>query len=102
MAVEDLMKPYGYLREIMNDDQDYSSIIRIIIQYYEQGFARYFDENLNKDFMKQIKFGDIVKRLNNDYMVFNDKKLLINVGHYESGAECSTFTIPLSICDQIG
>ena len=99
-TVEDL-KIFGYLREIMNDDQDYSFMTSIIIEYYKQGFAKYFDEKVNKDFMKQIRFGDIVKRLNNDYMVLNEQKVLINAGYYNDSDEVADVTIPLSICEKL-
>ena len=53
---------YGYLRNILiENERDYSSILQVIMLFYHQGFAKYFDEKKDKDYRKKMKFGDIVK-----------------------------------------
>ena len=41
---------YGYLRNILNDEIDYSMIFAVILLFYDQGYAKYFDENIDKDY----------------------------------------------------
>ena len=74
---------YGYLREILSDQRDYCLIIGIIIEYIKQGIARYYNEKFNKDFMKEMQFGDIAGTSNKDMMVLNEENKLENVGWYE-------------------
>ena len=39
-----------YLKDIMGHENDYHDIIQIIVEYYKQGFAEWFDENNDKDY----------------------------------------------------
>ena len=79
-------KIYGYLRDVLNHEIDCHDIIKIIVEYYKQGFASFYDENADSYYdMKQIKFGDIVRTKMNagyvsKYMVMNIKNELITVG----------------------
>ena len=99
------LSTYGYLRDMLNDEQDYTFIIAIIIKYNEQGFARYFDEKAKEGFMKEMQFGDLVKKSNGDIMVLNKDNKLQKVGHgYEDSEDEEDdelyveIGIPVSIC----
>ena len=77
------LSTYGYLRDMLNDEQDYTFIIAIIIMYKEQGFARYFQETVNEEFMKEMEFGDLVTKSNGDIMVLNQHNELQKIGYGE-------------------
>ena len=61
------LKIYGYLRNILNDEQNYADIISIIIEYLKQGYGQFFESDIDKDYKARMKFGDVVKmRKDND------------------------------------
>ena len=45
----------------LGDDNDYHNIISILTSYHKRGFAAYFDEEIDKDYKKKMKFCDIVE-----------------------------------------
>ena len=100
---------YGYLRNIINAENDYSFILAIILLFYQQGFAKYYDENIVKDYKQKMRFGDLVKAKNNDIMVLNINHELVKVGSYSCEDEYDDdekefdiyITIPLSICQHL-
>ena len=49
MSSREELTAYGYLRSMLNDEQDYTLMITVIIEYMKQGSARYFDEKSNFD-----------------------------------------------------
>ena len=96
----------GYLRDMFNDDRDYSFIVAIIILFYQQGYAKYYDENIDKDYKQKMRFGDILMT-KNDYMVLDSNNKLQRIGEYyedsdddEPEAEID-ITVPFSICQHL-
>ena len=81
---------YGFLRDMLNNGRDYMVIIATIatiIEFCHQGYAKYFDERLNKEFIKEMRFGDIVRTLDGhddmDFIkVLNKTNTLEYVGEY--------------------
>ena len=102
-SLSEQLTVYAFLREILNDDIDYTSIIAIITEFFKQGYAKYFDERLNKDFMKELRFGDIVRKLDDAIYVLNSANKLVYLGGYcQTGGLTEdmqiNISIPLSIC----
>lgn len=99
---------YGFLREMLNNDRDYMVIIAIIIEFFHQGYAKYFDERLNKEFIKEMRFGDIVRTLDGhddmDFIkVLNKTNTLEYVGEFYRNDNdiVVEIVIPLSICREL-
>ena len=87
---------YGYLRDILSEQKDYDDIVLIIIFYHRQGFARYYDEVIDKDFKQKVRFGDVVKTKRGKYKVLdlnNKLKVIKTSGIY--------LDIPMSICQYL-
>ena len=107
------LRVHGYLRDVLNDETDYDNIITIIIEYYRQGFAKYYDEEINKDYKEKMKFGDILKRKSpspnfwkiSDFMVLDMNNELQTVGEesydIQGGGREIDIEIPLSICKHL-
>ena len=94
---------YGYLRDILNDENDYDFILAIVIEYTKQGFARYFEEKVNDKFMQEMRFGDIVRKLDDEIMVLNKEQTLENAGYLDEDHpyEDICVRIPASICNNL-
>ena len=55
----------GYLKSIINDGNDYKDIHSIILQYYHQGYAKFFNarnhtNQAKEECQNKMKFGDIL------------------------------------------
>ena len=112
--VREEMVTFGYMRDILNEDNDYTFIVAIIILFYQQGFAKYFDENIQKDCKPQMRFGDILKTQGDNYMILDINNELKIAGKLHIGGGLSLFgdtsdeshvdinmTIPYSICKHL-
>ena len=90
----------GYLRDVVNTDNDYSFIFGIILSFYQQGFAKYFDETIDKDYKQKMRFGDILQTNDNKYMVLDINNEMRQIGEYDPDSLFSVLVleIPLSIC----
>ena len=110
-TVEDVREEivtFGYLRDVFNDDNDYSFIVAIIISFYQQGFAKYYDEKVDKEYKQKMRFGDILKTKDNKYMILDINTELKKVGKYYIGGSMFVendinihLTIPYSICNNL-
>ena len=95
---------YGYLRSIINDENDYSFILAIILSFYQQGFAKYYEEKFDKDYKQKMRFGDILRSKSNDYMVLNINNELQVIGCRDGGGRYDVYIdigIPYSICQYL-
>ena len=83
------------MRTMMNDEKDYSMIIAIIALFYQQGFAKYYDARIDKDYKQMMRFGDILLVDWEEYMVMdiNNEMKGISGGLFGDDVD-----IPLSIC----
>ena len=72
----------GHVRDILNKDQDYRFIISIIVEYIHQGFSKYFEEKSNKEYLKEMRCGDIVTCDDGQIMVMGKDNVLLNVGDF--------------------
>ena len=74
----------GYLRDIMQYENDYTDIMLIILSFCKQGFAKYFDENMDKDYKLQMRFGDILRTENDALMVLDINNEYQEIGLYQT------------------
>lgn len=97
---------YGFLRDVLDKDQDCVDIIKIIIEYCKQGFAVYFDSELDADYKKKMNFGDIVRN-GDDFDAMNMTNQLIHAGedsgviYDDSIGEDLDIKIPFEICEHL-
>ena len=97
----------GSIRSITVNDYDYNDIIAIIFSYYQQGFAKYFNEEIDTDYKEQMQFGDILQTQDDKYMVMdmNDELELVGkndeVGLWDDDEFNIEIKIPLSICKHL-
>ena len=103
-------KCYGFLREVLNNRIDYASIVSIIIQYCQQGYAKYFDETIDKDYVHKMRFGDIVRikkaQHSGTYECLNFDGSMIDVGDDEISDDFNDILfididIPFNICKNL-
>ena len=102
----------GFLRDVLNADQNYNDIISVIILYYRQGFAKYYDSEIDRDYKEKMKFGDIVK-IDNEYIALDINDKFTEIGAIEETEEDELWSryddfdgdidlkIPLSICTHL-
>ena len=62
----------GFLRNSIKDDNDYSFIFAIIFLFYQQGFAKYYNERKDKHCKQKMRFGDILETKDHKYFILND------------------------------
>ena len=72
----------GFLRSIIKDENDYSFIFALILLFYQQGFAKYFDEKVDKDYKQKMRFGDILKTKDDEYMILDMNDEMKKIGSY--------------------
>ena len=69
----------GYLRDLIKHENDYGFIFAIILLFYQQGFAKYYDKGIDKDYKQKMRFGDVL-RTNGTLQVLNINNELEDVG----------------------
>ena len=77
------MTVFGWTRNntlTINDQYNFNDIISIIKFYYQQGFAKYFDEALDENYKHEMKFGDIVRTKDSKFMAMDIDNELKHVG----------------------
>ena len=100
----DQLKCYGFLRDVLQDQINYAFVILIIIQYFKQECAKYFDEYLHADYKQRMAFGDIVRLKSEELKCLDLQNLLIDAGNCVTSSNLYSRTtmarieIPLQIC----
>ena len=77
---------FGWTRKNIiniNDKYNLDDIITIVISYYTQGFANYFDEAFDANYEQQLQFGDILRTKDSKYMVLDIDNMLQDIGREE-------------------
>ena len=93
----------GYLRDVMRQENDYTSLFAVIIAYQSliRGEAQYFGtaEGINSS----MRFGDLTLSKDNRYHVLNLNDELIDVGYHRDMGHYpqADITIPYSICKHL-
>ena len=110
MALMEDIKPYsfeklsvyGFLRDVLPEQKDYDDIVLIIILYHRQGFAKYYDAKVDKDYKHRMRFGDILKTKKNKYKVLglNNNMIAIKANHTSWNGNIH-LDVPLSICENL-
>ena len=77
---------HGFLRNVLNTEQNYNDVFSIIILYHRQGFAKYYDAKIDTDYKGKMRFGDIVK-INNKYITLDVDEKFIEIGAMEETEE---------------
>ena len=92
----------GYLRDATCTTHDYHFIFLIIAAYHKQVYAKSYNPTIDKDYKQKIKFGDIVRKDNEYYVVTQNQKLEF-VGRYDirSWRDSVEIRIPFSICKHL-
>ena len=49
LANDESLSTYGYLRDILNEKNNYNDILLIILQYVKQAYAKLFNEETDPD-----------------------------------------------------
>ena len=89
----------GFLRNVINDQNDYSFIFTIITSFYHQGFAKYFDETIDKNYEQNMRFGDILKTEDHNFMIIDIDNQLTNVGKFFG--PLLWINVPFTICNHL-
>ena len=72
---------WGYLRDCISNENDYSFLILMVATYYHQGYAKYYDTRIDKEYEQKMKFGDIV-RFGEYFQVINLQQKKEKVGQF--------------------
>ena len=78
--------------------------LSIIIEYFKQGFSKYFDEETDPNYKKNMNFGDVVIKADNQYYVLDINFCdLQPIGCYDAEEQCVyvNLVIPISICEHL-
>ena len=104
--IADGLLTFGYLRDLLNEYEDYSFMVVMILLFYQQGFAEFFDADVDKDYEEKMRFGDILRK-KNKYMVLDMDNEMTEIGEYsvrwfesEPVTEV-TICIPFYICQYL-
>ena len=91
---------FGFLRNICDDkkEYDYTDIIKMILKFHKEGYAKYYDQNVDKDYKEKMVFGDILKTQDHKFQVLDINKDLLEIGEIDSDGDICIL-IPLSVCE---
>ena len=95
---------WGYLRDIFTDRHNYTDIILMVLQYHKEGYAKYYDEKVDKDYKQKMRFGDILRTKDDELIVLDIDNQSIAAGHL---TDCFYqdiefyIRIPFAICQHL-